>query len=135
MPDEFADAIRELIQAKVEHRAPEVAIAPEGKPAPQVINIMAALKKSMEARDRPRFETRCGSGWESSQKRRPDRDLHGPDRAPPHGALVVSQRNRLCNGAPHSRIVAPLEDNLRQRLLKPLSSSGPHSGRPIELRV
>ena len=47
MPDQFADAIRELIQAKVENRAPEVVVASEGKPEPQVINIMAALKESM----------------------------------------------------------------------------------------
>ena len=52
MPDQFADAIRELIQAKVENRAPEVVVASEGKPAPQVINIMAALKESMQAKGR-----------------------------------------------------------------------------------
>ena len=54
--------------------------------------------------------------------------------APTDPAALV-QPNRLCNGAPHSIIVALLEDNLRQRLLKLMPSSGPHSGRPIELRV
>ena len=48
MPDEYARAIHELVKAKVEHRAPEVVIAPDGKPAPQVINIMDALKQSMQ---------------------------------------------------------------------------------------
>ena len=51
MPDEFAEAVRDLVQAKVEHRPPEVAPAPEGK-APKVINIMAALKQSVEAKGR-----------------------------------------------------------------------------------
>jgi non-homologous end joining protein Ku len=42
--------VHELVQAKVEQRAPEVAIAPESGEAPKVINIMDALKKSMQAR-------------------------------------------------------------------------------------
>ena len=47
-PDKYARAIRNLVKAKVEHRAPEVKIAPDGKPTPQVINIMDALKQSMQ---------------------------------------------------------------------------------------
>jgi DNA end-binding protein Ku len=52
MPDEFAAAIRELIQAKIEQRAPEITVGEEGKPRPPVVNIMAALKESMEAKAR-----------------------------------------------------------------------------------
>jgi DNA end-binding protein Ku len=52
MPDEFAAAVRELIQAKIEQRAPEIIVAEEGKSQPKVINIMAALKESMEAKGR-----------------------------------------------------------------------------------
>ena len=48
MPDEYARAIHELVKAKVEHRAPEVEIAPDGKPMAPVINIMDALKQSMQ---------------------------------------------------------------------------------------
>jgi len=50
MPNEYAEALHELVQAKVEQRAPEVAIAPESGERPKVINIMDALKKSMQAR-------------------------------------------------------------------------------------
>ena len=50
MPDQYAIAIREMIQAKIENRAPEVVVATEGKPA--VVNIMAALKESMQAKGR-----------------------------------------------------------------------------------
>jgi DNA end-binding protein Ku len=50
LPNEYAQAIHELVQAKVEQRAPEVAIAPESGEAPNVLNIMDALKKSMQAR-------------------------------------------------------------------------------------
>jgi len=35
------------VKAKVEHRAPQVEIASDGKPVPEVINIMDALKQSM----------------------------------------------------------------------------------------
>jgi DNA end-binding protein Ku len=52
MPDEFAAAVRELIQAKIEQRAPEIIVAEEVKSQPKVINIMAALKESMEAKGR-----------------------------------------------------------------------------------
>ena len=50
MPNEYARAIHELVQAKIEQRAPEVEIEPERGEAPKVINIMDALKKSMHAK-------------------------------------------------------------------------------------
>jgi DNA end-binding protein Ku len=50
MPNEYARAIHELVQAKIEQRAPEVEIKPEQGEAPKVINIMDALKKSMQAK-------------------------------------------------------------------------------------
>jgi DNA end-binding protein Ku len=52
MPDQYAAAVQEMLRAKIEQRAPEVTIEPEGKPAPEVINIMAALKQSIEAKSR-----------------------------------------------------------------------------------
>ena len=63
-----------LIRAKVEQRAPAVTVAEqlEGKPAPHVINIMAALRESMEAKGRGQGARRgAESEWESSQKREP----------------------------------------------------------------
>lgn len=51
MPDQYAAAIRKMIQAKAENRAPEVVVA-EGKPETAVINIMDALKESMQAKGR-----------------------------------------------------------------------------------
>ena len=48
MPDEYSRALRELLAAKVENREPEVTIEADGKPTPPVINIMDALKKSMQ---------------------------------------------------------------------------------------
>jgi DNA end-binding protein Ku len=44
--DKFTDAVWELIHAKIEHRAPE--IVTEGAPTAKVINIMDALKKSVQ---------------------------------------------------------------------------------------
>ena len=86
MRNQFAEAMREYLKAKVEKRTPEVTIAPEGKPTPPVINIMAALKESMQARGAkvrdavrkrnskgvPKFEvTRT-----TAQKTRPGRTAH-----------------------------------------------------------
>jgi DNA end-binding protein Ku len=52
MPNEYAKAVKELVRAKVEHRAPEIEIADESGRPPKVINIMAALKESMQAKGR-----------------------------------------------------------------------------------
>ena len=49
MPNEYARAVHELVQVKIEQRAPEVEIEPKGE-SPKVINIMDALKKSMAAK-------------------------------------------------------------------------------------
>jgi non-homologous end joining protein Ku len=40
MPDEYSRAVKELVKAKVEHRAPQVVLEPDGKPKAAVINIM-----------------------------------------------------------------------------------------------
>jgi len=50
MPNEYAQAVHELVQAKIEQRAPEVEIETGKREAPKVVNIMDALKKSMQAR-------------------------------------------------------------------------------------
>ena len=50
MPNEYARAVHELIHAKIEQRAPEVEIEAEKREAPKVVNIMDALKKSMQAK-------------------------------------------------------------------------------------
>ena len=50
MPNEYARAVHELVQAKIEQRAPEVEIETAEGETPKVINIMDALKKSMEAK-------------------------------------------------------------------------------------
>ena len=50
MPNEYSRAVHELVQAKVEQRAPEAEIDTAKGETPKVINIMDALKKSMQAR-------------------------------------------------------------------------------------
>jgi DNA end-binding protein Ku len=56
IPDKYAETLRELVRAKVEQRAPQIEVATAGKAtagkAPEVINIMDALKKSMQAKGR-----------------------------------------------------------------------------------
>lgn len=60
MPNEYARAIHELVQAKIEQRAPEVEIKPERGEAPKVINIMDALKKSMQAKGQSKVREAVG---------------------------------------------------------------------------
>ena len=52
MRDTYAETLRELLRAKVEQRAPQIEVATEGKAPREVINIMAALKESMQAKGR-----------------------------------------------------------------------------------
>lgn len=52
MPDTYAETLRELLRAKVEQRAPQIEVATEGKAPKEVINIMTALKESMQAKGR-----------------------------------------------------------------------------------
>jgi len=52
IPDKYAETLRELLRAKIEQRAPQIEVATEGKAKPEVVNIMAALKQSMEAKGR-----------------------------------------------------------------------------------
>jgi hypothetical protein len=77
MPDEFAAAVHEMIQAKIEQRAPQIALAHEAKPTPEVINIMAALKESMEAKGRAKVrdavQRRMGK---APKKKRPNLRPH-----------------------------------------------------------
>jgi DNA end-binding protein Ku len=55
MRDEFTAALHELVKAKLEQRAPEIATTPKGE-APKVINIMAALKESIQAKGRAKVK-------------------------------------------------------------------------------
>ena len=77
MPDEYAETLRELLRAKVEERAPQIEVATKGKAKPEVVNIMAALKQSMESKGRAKCGMRCGGEWASLQKSaRQDREPH-----------------------------------------------------------
>ena len=62
-----------MIQAKIENRAPEVVVATEGKPETAVVNIMAALKKSMEAKGRTKVRdaVRKRMGKQPEEEARP----------------------------------------------------------------
>ena len=84
MRDEYAAALHELVQAKLEQRAPEIAVEAKGE-APKVINIMAALKESIQSRGRAKVK-------ETVRKRRgkpPQEVRPTPARARPGARRVV----------------------------------------------
>ena len=51
MPDRYAEAVEQLVKAKLEQRAPKIEVVQKGQ-SPKVVNIMAALKESMAAKGR-----------------------------------------------------------------------------------
>ena len=87
MPNEYAKAVKELVRAKIEHRAPEVSLADDGGKMPKVINIMAALKESMQSKGREKVRDavrkrmrkaapKTAAGTQHSAKARPSRAAH-----------------------------------------------------------
>jgi DNA end-binding protein Ku len=72
IPDKYAETLRELLRAKVEQRAPQIEVATEGK-APEIMNIMAALKESMQAKGRAKVRDvvrkRMGKPEKEEQRR------------------------------------------------------------------
>jgi non-homologous end joining protein Ku len=74
MPNEYANAVHELVQAKIEQRAPEVEIGTEKREPTKVINIMDALKKSMQARG----QTKVGESVAKRSGKSPKRQVSSP---------------------------------------------------------
>lgn len=68
----LASTAKELVQAKIEQRAPEIAVEAKGK-APKVINIMTALKQSVQAKGRAKVKeaVRERSGKQPKDEARP----------------------------------------------------------------
>src|SRR5678816_2876193 len=70
MPNEYAEAIHELVQAKIEQRAPEVEIETEKRETPKVVNIMDALKRSMQARGQAKTRDLVGKRMGKAEHKR-----------------------------------------------------------------
>ena len=91
IPNKYAETLHELLQAKIEQRAPQIEVASEGKAPKEVINIMAALKQSMQAKGRAKGGMRCGSAWPSLRKRKSKgRELH--DRGRTHAGRRIEAK-------------------------------------------
>jgi DNA end-binding protein Ku len=78
IPDKYAEALRELLRAKVEQRAPQIEVATEGKAPKEVINIMAALKESMQAKGRAKVRDAVGR---PRKRKHQSRERHGQGQA------------------------------------------------------
>ena len=91
MPNEYALAVHELVQAKIEQRAPEVEIESEKRETPKVVNIMDALKKSMQAKGEMRVKDSVAKRAGKSPKRQTSSQTPRPREVlTTHGALVAS---------------------------------------------
>src|SRR5262249_18776482 len=69
--DEYNEAMWELIHAKLEHREPEIVV--EEKPATKVVNIMDALKKSVQHTERGALVKRGAAAARNSMAKRSER--------------------------------------------------------------
>jgi hypothetical protein len=87
MPDIYAETLRELLRAKVEQRAPQIEVAPEGKAPKEVINIMAALKESIRRRGAPRWGRRCEGGQACRRREGKAESFTTKANPPPDSAL------------------------------------------------
>ena len=94
MPNEYANAVHELVQAKIEQRAPEVEIeTPKGE-SPKVINIMDALKKSMQARGQKKVRDAVRKKAKTAPKREASPRSARP-RVTPHRSLIGASADKL----------------------------------------
>jgi hypothetical protein len=109
IPDKYAETLRELLQAKVEQRAPHIEVATEGKVKPEVNNIMAALKRVCRRGDAqgagchaggtPLFlrglalDLAAGSIWKRNDKSASDLSFRGWFRP---GGLGFTRHQRHC---------------------------------------
>ena len=69
MRNEYGNAVHELVQAKIEQPTAEVVIGTEKREAPKVVNIMDALKKSMQARGQAKSAMQCAATWVKPRQR------------------------------------------------------------------
>jgi DNA end-binding protein Ku len=86
MPNEYAHAVHELVQAKVEQRAPAVEIESAKGETPKVINIMDALKKSMQAKGQTKVQEAVRKKMGKAAPKRPSAP------PPPRSAKPSSRR-------------------------------------------
>ena len=105
IPDKYAETLRELLQAKVEQRAPQIEVASEGKGKPEVVNIMAALKESMQAKGRAKVRDASEREWASLRKRkRRGRERHDQGQARAGRRI---EAKRLFNSVPSRARTSP----------------------------
>ena len=85
--------LHELVQAKIEQRAPEVEIETETRETPKVV-IMDALKKSMQARRQTKVRQAVRKKAGKAEPKRETRPLPQGDPKRCQGELLTSLRRR-----------------------------------------
>ena len=71
MPNEYARAVHELVQAKIEQRAPEVEIETPRASSRRSSTSWTRSRRACRRRVRPRSRTWCGSEWERPRRNSP----------------------------------------------------------------
>jgi DNA end-binding protein Ku len=104
IPDKYAETLRELLQAKVEERAPQIEVAPEGRHRKSSTS-WRRLRRVCRQKDAPRCGTQCGGEWASPLRRTSQgRGRHDRDQASVERRIDV---NRLKLNQPSSWLPQP----------------------------
>jgi DNA end-binding protein Ku len=85
MPNRFAKALRELVEAKVAQRQPDIIVEAKLGKAPSIVNIMQVLRESMQARGREKISAaarrRMGKGSTPKNSSKLSRERRNRSRA------------------------------------------------------
>ena len=105
--DKYAETLRELLQAQ---RAPQIEVATEGKAPKEVINIMAALKQSMESKGRAKVR-------DAVRRRmgKPAKEEATPRASRPKGQVRAGRLVEFRLSNPTAAIVSRCGDNFGPR--------------------
>ena len=93
MPNEYARAVHELVQAKIEQRAPEVEIETPRASSPRSSTSWTRSRRACRRRVKPRSRTWCGSAWERLRRNSP-LSPHHRARNHHHAELLTDLRRR-----------------------------------------
>ena len=112
MPNEYARAVHELVQAKIEQRAPEVEIETAKRETPEVVNIMDALEKSRQAKAENESQRRGSeANGQGSPEPRGGTDIQF-ELAAPHVGLRITVSGPPV--APKTKAAEPTEGSSRR---------------------
>ena len=125
MPNEYARAVRELVHAKVEQRAPEVQIETTRGESPKVINIWKPSRRGCRPRVRRKSRKQSAKRWENPRQSDRQTSYDAPDKTiiAPHNALAFTGNRQTPNPFRRRDKAHPLDHALQSQAELTLSKT------------